>query len=216
MPRTTNTVNSETMPSVAMNRLATQTAAPQTPAMISHLQREIIKLQRELMTRDERIGQLETLVTEDDLTGLLNRRGFDDVLKQRWGAWERYRHHGALVMIDLNKFKEINDTFGHQQGDKALVHAANILRRATRSSDVVARLGGDEFVIILEEIHNGALEAKIAELASAFERAPLGIGQYLITLSASFGVVEFKDVTSVAGLVASADQKMYKNKQNNR
>lgn len=214
MPSTTNTVTTDT--SLAASRLATHTSAPQTPAMISHLQREIMKLQRELMTRDERIDQLETLVSEDDLTGLLNRRGFDAVLKQRWNTWERYRRHGALVIIDLNKFKEINDTFGHQQGDKALVHAANILRRSTRSSDVVARLGGDEFVVLLEEIHNGALEAKIAELASAFERAPLGIGQYLITLSASFGVVEFKEATSIASLVASADQKMYKNKQNNR
>ena len=98
-----------------------------------------------------RHGALEQLALSDDLTGLANRRAFFQRLQQEWGRFERYRRPFALIILDLDEFKQVNDRFGHQMGDRSLQWLAAHLRRCLRQGDMAARLGGDEFALLLPE-----------------------------------------------------------------
>ena len=104
-------------------------------------------------------GHLAWLADHDPLTNLFNRRRFSEELEQMLGWAERYQHPGALLFFDLDRFKYINDTSGHQAGDALLKMVAEMLSRTIRTADVTGRLGGDEFAVILPEISaGGAIE----------------------------------------------------------
>lgn len=110
----------------------------------------LVKLNNELEKRvARRTRLLRHLATRDSLTGLYNRRYFDEMLKRRFAEAERYGHMLACMMIDVDDFKTVNDRFGHAEGDRRLTMLAGVLRRQMRVSDVGARFGGDEFVILL-------------------------------------------------------------------
>ena len=106
--------------------------------------------QQQLAEQSERISTLETLSYRDELTGLLNRRGFNEQLRHALAIARRIESTGVLTFIDLDNFKTINDDLGHQAGDEVLVHLANLLDENVRATDVAARLGGDEFAVILQ------------------------------------------------------------------
>jgi PleD family two-component response regulator len=100
------------------------------------------------MARQKREGQLENQSTTDELTGVDNRRGFLIHGEQLLNVARRSGQPVAIVFVDLDRFKQINDTFGHAEGDRALVATAAVLRRSLRETDIVARIGGDEFVAL--------------------------------------------------------------------
>ena len=110
---------------------------------------------------------LERLSSTDTLTGLVNRRHFLEEMGQRLGEAERRRRSGALLYLDLDNFKCVNDNLGHRRGDAALVAVADLLRGRVRARDLVARLGGDEFAIWLEGVNSEEAVAKAHELLSA-------------------------------------------------
>ena len=105
-------------------------------------------VERDVTDQVHKEAELQALALEDPLTGLLNRRGFFESISSRLAAQER-RSHSTLAMIDIDYFKTINDTYGHEAGDLALKNFADILRHAFRDSDVVCRYGGEEFVVLL-------------------------------------------------------------------
>jgi diguanylate cyclase (GGDEF)-like protein/PAS domain S-box-containing protein len=151
----------------------------------------------------------------DSLTQLPNRRLFTDRLEQSIKAAQREYQHMALLFIDLDRFKEVNDTLGHHVGDELLVEAARRIKACVRKSDTVARLGGDEFTIILNKLHDtsriGAIAQKIIESLSE----PFNLSEEQAFVSASIGVTVYPDDGLVAAeLLKNADQAMFAAKQN--
>ena len=159
--------------------------------------------------------RIASLAYRDPLTGLANRTSLGPALEQ---AVERARRRGfklAGVFIDLDGFKQINDFYGHDAGDRCLIEVARRLRSTVRASDVVARLGGDEFFVLLEEVHDElAVEAVIRKLLGEAVRPYELPGGAQARVSASMGVSLFPDNSSdAATLIKNADTAMYSAKQ---
>ncbi len=154
------------------------------------------------------------MATMDELTDLSNRRGFLMRSKQSLDYSMRYKLSGSLVFLDLDDFKSINDDFGHEEGDKALVGFAECLKNACRDSDIIARFGGDEFIIFLSGITKQQTDVFIKKLANSLanhnQQANRGYD-----ISFSYGVARFnsKKQNSIKELLSEADMLMYKNKQ---
>ena len=161
-------------------------------------------------------ARLEELSFDDPLTGIANRRRLDLVLRSEWLRARRSRLPLGLILIDIDLFKQLNDTHGHQEGDVCLQHVARLLSRSVqRSGELTARYGGEEFAIVLpntdlEGCHRLAehLRAGIQALAIPHEGSPTG------TLTASFGVSSMtpSESNEVDDLVASADRALYEAK----
>jgi diguanylate cyclase (GGDEF)-like protein len=163
---------------------------------------------------DERI---EYLASHDSLTRLPNREMFNGMLRQAIDAAERYQRRFALLFIDLDRFKVINDSLGHDAGDMLLVEIGGRLRRALRSSDVVARLGGDEFVVILEEAaERSEVEQVAAELLSVLSQ-PLQLSGHECHTTASIGIAMYpSDGADILTLTKNADMAMYLAKEDGK
>ena len=153
----------------------------------------------------------------DQLTGLPNRRTFLDHLALEVVHAKRHKNSGAVLFIDLDKFKEVNDTHGHGVGDKLLIQAAMRFKDVLREEDTVARLGGDEFTIILPQIAKPVDAGFVAEkLRSEFEQT-FHIGDIEANVSLSIGISIFPhDGLEPEGLLDKADEAMYRAKQEGR
>ncbi len=135
------------------------------------------------ITNTDTSARLLSQATSDPLTGLLNHRAFQERVESEVGRAQRYDRPLALVLLDLDYFKSINDAYGHQAGDAALMQAARILETCARTGDVLGRIGGDEFALLLPET-NAEQALPIAERwATEFRAAPVGVAAHL-TMSA--------------------------------
>jgi len=153
----------------------------------------------------------------DALTGLPNRRMFHDRLEQEIKKAHRNQHHLALLFIDLDRFKGINDTLGHDNGDILLAEAAQRLKNCVRESDTVARLGGDEFTVILGELEDASGVNCIAQAILKTMATPFSLGGEMAYVSASIGVTLYPDdSTVIETLIRNADQAMYAAKHQGR
>ncbi|GAB1596918.1 PAS domain S-box protein [Lysobacter claricitrinus] len=154
---------------------------------------------------------LEEQARQDALTGLPNRRGLMERLPR--SIDRSARHEGAIVVmfVDLDRFKQVNDTLGHDAGDALLRECARRLVAAVRKTDIVARLGGDEFVIVLENVRDPATHARrVAEKVRHALALPVDVGPASVGVSASVGVVVQMAGTMTADeLIAQADRRMY-------
>lgn len=159
-------------------------------------------------------GKLAALSTTDALTGLDNRRSFDDRLAMEIGRTERYDVPCALVMIDLDRFKAVNDQHGHQAGDEVLRHVAAVLNAERRLGDMVARYGGEELAAILPHTAAGDAAAWAERVRARFEAEPTRWRDGAIAVTASFGIAAAPaHAADVAGLVEGADRALYVAKQ---
>lgn len=145
----------------------------------------------ELLAAEQRIAELELALAEarqaatvDPLTGALNRRGFEEASQREAARAQRNGTPLALALLDLDDFKRLNDTLGHQVGDAALVHLVRVLRRAMRPSDVLARFGGEEFVLLLPETGLPLAEAALARFQRELAALPVPDGGAVLTFSA--------------------------------
>lgn len=183
------------------------------------------KLQRrvalfsDITQRKQTEEQIWQQANYDPLTGLPNRRMFRDRLELEIKKANRMRQRFGLLFIDLDRFKEVNDTLGHDMGDLLLKDAARRLSLCVRESDTVARLGGDEFTIILSELdHNDSPERVATDLLDKFNE-PFQLGDERVYVSASIGITLYPDdTTNLSQLLKNADQAMYaaKNQGRNR
>ena len=160
--------------------------------------------------------RLRFLADHDPLTRVANRRRFQQALDQHVAAVARHGAGGAVIILDLDAFKSINDTFGHGAGDEVIVSVAGALGRRLRETDVLARLGGDEFAILLTQ--GGETEARrVAAALNQAVRACSGApGRAPGTVTASIGVAVFRPgrvAPTSAGILGDADQAMYRAKQ---
>ncbi|MCH8537990.1 MAG: diguanylate cyclase, partial [Alkalimonas sp.] len=168
-----------------------------------------------ITTQIRRNLKLSYIANHDNLTKLANRRYFNHELEQRLQQAKKNHHQLALMYFDLNKFKELNDTHGHDAGDQLLVETAMKLKQASRSSDFTARLGGDEFVLILDQIQNhDELLKAIERLCRALNSQHHSFSSQAIEVSCSIGVAIFtpQHPVSAAELLKQADSAMYQSK----
>ncbi len=146
----------------------------------------------------------------DALTGLANRARFNQEIEEAVKERRRHDDRFALAMIDLDRFKPVNDRFGHVIGDKLLVAIAKILKRHVRDSDLVARLGGDEFAILFRKIEAADVAVKVAERIITAIASPLTLDGHQITVGASAGVALYPDhAPTVPALISAADRALY-------
>ncbi len=173
---------------------------------------EIERLQAELLQAKWTIAELEARADVDPLLDILNRRGFDRELARAVAYVRRYGTQAALVFIDLDGFKAVNDRHGHAAGDELLKTVARQLTGRVRASDVVARFGGDEFAVLLWNVSESQAAAKARELEEA-------IGSVLADeagFGASAGVVPLTGKTTPAEILDAADKAMYARKRERR
>jgi diguanylate cyclase (GGDEF)-like protein/PAS domain S-box-containing protein len=171
------------------------------------------KLEAEVYKRKRAQAKLRVLAITDELTGLYNRRGFFALAGQQLRVARRLGSETLLLVADLDGLKTINDTFGHHEGDSALIATARILQDSFRESDVIARIGGDEFVVFQIEAEDSATEKMVERLQRRFDLYNASKGRPY-TLSASTGVVRCDpDCQSLSSLLILADALMYKKKQ---
>jgi len=174
-------------------------------------------LESEIIERRQAEERAHELATRDPLTGLMNRRSLTDRLEHAIAVSARYGQRLALLFLDLDKFKGINDAFGHDAGDDLLLQAAERISGCVRESDIVARLGGDEFVVLMEALPAYSSAAEVGrKIVSAID-TPFHLGTQTIKTSASVGIALYpQDGNTSQSLMRSADLAMYHAKQERR
>jgi diguanylate cyclase (GGDEF)-like protein len=181
----------------------------------------MLELQNSLAERVSELEQaqetLRNLSLTDDLTGLYNRRGFFTLADQHLKSTRRAKRNGALIFVDMDGLKSVNDLHGHEEGNNALRSIASVLRCTFRSSDIIARIGGDEFVIL--ETYGEQEEAKtsIARLEENLQKHNAESGDvYKLSLSIGVAVIDVNDERGIDALLTQGDQLMYEAKRAKR
>lgn len=154
--------------------------------------------------------KIQTLSLTDQLTGLLNRRGFHILAENSIDTSMQLGNFIILVFIDIDNFKIINDTMGHEEGDKVLKSLANVLEEFTHKSDIKARLGGDEFCILLSNKENSEAEALVRGIVKNFATQSKR-NSWVTTLS--IGMLTVEKLESLNSLIQKADKLMYESKK---
>jgi diguanylate cyclase (GGDEF)-like protein len=171
-------------------------------------------LQAELDAARKTREELRSLAYHDHLTGLPNRSLLYDRLGVAITHSHRQAGHLALLFLDLDDFKAVNDSFGHGSGDRLLVELAGRVRSSVRTGDTVARVGGDEFIVLLNDVNGAQDAARVAAKVLDAVRAPFRLDGHEVSIGASAGVSVYPgDGTSPDELVRSADAAMYRDKQ---
>ncbi|WP_333606821.1 diguanylate cyclase domain-containing protein [Arsukibacterium sp.] len=171
-------------------------------------------LRREVALRRAAEHKMRQMATHDDLTSLPNRSLLRERLEQALLQHSRHNEIMALVFIDLDGFKQVNDEYGHDAGDELLLRVAAVLRHCIRKSDTAARFGGDEFVVLLTSLLNADDAAIVAEKILTQLKQPIQLSVGTVTLGASMGIAVYpQDGTDAASLMRQADLLMYQAKQ---
>jgi diguanylate cyclase (GGDEF)-like protein len=192
------------------------TKPPQSPDTILFTVERALEKKR---LRDENarlLRELEMLSLTDALTGLPNRRSFEAALTQEKARARRHGHTLSLVMLDIDHFKKVNDTYGHAGGDLALKHFASTTSRALRAGDVLYRLGGEEFVALLPETSSaGALEAS-ARILATVAASPVCLDGASVRITASAGIACTSGIEDGSDPLDEADLALYEAKRGGR
>lgn len=162
------------------------------------------------------IKRLETEAAIDPLTGCVNRREFSRLMKGQIANAGRYKKQLSILMFDIDHFKAINDTYGHQAGDMVLKEIAGCVSREIRSGDVIARYGGEEFIVVLPETKKQKAIELAERLRKIIEKRVIITEKKAVTITASFGVASFDGKNDLNALVNEADAMLYKAKTNGR
>ena len=177
-----------------------------------------IRRERDALRRENRVlkiavAELERVSERDTLTPLFNRRYFLTAIHHRMARFERHAERAAVVFIDVNQLKYINDNFGHAAGDFALMEIAKRLAGSIRATDVAARIGGDEFGLILDQSSEDGARAQVTRLCDVLTAGPAHYDGHEIALSACFGVAMLQTGMNESDILAAADRDMYRSKQ---
>jgi diguanylate cyclase (GGDEF)-like protein len=180
---------------------------------VSNALRVAAEAEHRIADQAARIAEMESMALFDELTGILNRRGFINELERALADARRRSESGVLIYIDLDGFKAINDTLGHSAGDDVLRHAAQVLRDNVRSTDSVGRLGGDEFGVLLTRTTRKDGIARAEALEQLLNSSTVMWGTRLVSLRASFGIRAYSGRDDGGSLLNGADEAMYRAKR---
>jgi diguanylate cyclase (GGDEF)-like protein len=176
------------------------------------LARKVALLQRQLKRAKAKIASLEARADTDPLTDIANRRGFERDLGRAIAYAIRYRVSAALIFLDIDRLKPVNDTFGHAAGDALLKAVAVALTGCVRASDIVARIGGDEFVVLMWNLGEDDAEKRVLVLERIIGEIILNFDGQTVKVSASAGFAMLGADDTPASVLARADQAMYARK----
>ncbi len=158
--------------------------------------------------------RIESLAQTDPLTGLLNHRVFNEIWQKVHAESTRRRISYALLMIDIDQLKQVNDSFGHEAGNDALTLVAQCLQRSIRNTDHAARFGGDEFAVLLPNAETQVTEAIVNRIRNNVYKTTLDLRSRMIRCSVSVGVANYpKDAADVHALLSTADRNLYRDKE---
>lgn len=176
--------------------------------------RDLLENHRLRMDTEAQRQEMETLATKDELTGLANRRKFLECLEREIALSKRLEHRIAVLYMDLDEFKPMNDNHGHDFGDAVLKASARMLSELTRETDVVCRLGGDEFAVLLTGLQErGDVDKVVAKILDRFGRSEVIMG-VTVPIKVSIGSAVLPDDTdAIDELLRLADLRMYANKE---
>jgi diguanylate cyclase (GGDEF)-like protein len=197
-------------------RESVRAPARSVPMELVTLLAEIERLNGELKAERARADALAASADTDALTQVFNRRGFDRELTRTLSYIQRYWTRAALIYVDLDGFKPVNDTHGHAAGDAILKAVADALKANVRASDTVARLGGDEFAVILWNLSEADAAAKALALEGAVAQAAVAWDSGTISVGASIGLAMLGPDDALADVLAKADRAMYARKAQRR
>ena len=191
-------------------------ALDQMLAANTQLQERLEKAEQQLATQAAEIKAHESEARTDSLTGISNRRAFDDELKRRFSEWERKHTPCTLVLLDIDFFKKFNDTHGHQVGDEVLRQVAKVLKAQSRDMDLPCRYGGEEFGVILPAT-DAASACKVAErIREAIEESTTVCEGKSLKVTCSLGLSEFRPGVDIDQLIRRADDALYASKKAGR
>jgi diguanylate cyclase (GGDEF)-like protein len=173
---------------------------------------EIARLRATVARLERQVGELDRLAHHDALVPLPNRRGFEKQLAGLIDRLERYGDSSALLFIDVDGLKMVNDSFGHDAGDAVLIHVAELLTGGVRQSDTVARFGGDEFAVLLERVDLEQATETAARLTDRIAGTSFTHEGLAIPLSAAIGIAEIRVGDTPEAVLARADRAMYEQK----
>jgi diguanylate cyclase (GGDEF)-like protein len=166
---------------------------------------------------DQNAADLEKLATTDGMTSLINRRHFDALARAEWARFQRYGRPLSLMLLDIDKFKSINDRFGHDAGDLVLKAVAEICKTTKRQTDVAARFGGEEFVLLLPETDEAAAEIAAERLRRAIQDHPHVLPGETLQVTASIGLAGATlGMAAFEVMLKRADQALYEAKHTGR
>ena len=173
-----------------------------------------VSIVEDITERREAQSRVEYLATHDEMTGLVNRAVFNEMLDNAMARDKRYRRRFAVLFIDLDRFKIINDSLGHEGGDQLLKEMAARLRANVRKSDVLARFGGDEFVLLAQEVPDRQAASVVARNLLLLTMKPVRIAGQQVRVTASIGIALFPgDAQDANTLMKNADMAMYRAKE---
>jgi diguanylate cyclase (GGDEF)-like protein len=164
-------------------------------------------------------ARLQELVSRDGLTGLHNHRYFQEVMDRELSRAERYGHSFSLILFDIDHFKKVNDTFGHQRGDQVLKLLSALAVKAVRTSDVVARYGGEEFAVVLPETPESGVGVFAERLRRGVEQLKIVVDELTIPVTISLGATTYHCGVhrhDKSALIEAADQALYQSKRGGR
>jgi diguanylate cyclase len=191
-------------------------ALDQMLAANAQLQERLAQAEQQLVTQAAEIKAHESEARTDSLTGLANRRAFDDELKRRLSEWERKRIPCTLVLLDIDFFKKFNDTHGHQVGDEVLRQVAKVLKEQSRDSDLPCRYGGEEFGVILPTTDVMGARTVAERIRLAIEESTTVCEGKTLKVTCSLGVSQFEAGDDVGRLIRRADEALYVSKKAGR
>lgn len=184
---------------------------PRTRAALEAFSEEVLFLRETVADLKKAVSAAEAMADHDSLCPVFNRRAFERELRREIALAERYGSQLCVVFVDMDRFKAVNDTYGHAAGDAVLIAVSECLKTHIRESDIAGRLGGDEFGLILPHASRTDCQIKARALSRALHalRVPAPDGGAAITPAASFGVAPWRIGQSAAAVLAAADEAMF-------
>ena len=191
-----------------------QTRVAQDSAQRSHTEINGLKDQVEMANLEigrlqQELDQASELVRHDPLTGTLNRKGMDDALEREIARARRRETPLCVGLLDVDNFKQLNDTYGHRAGDDALKHLADVIRENVRPQDSVARYGGEEFLVLLPDTDTEDAAAALTRLQRALTKRYFLADNKKLLITFSAGVTRIGDEEEAQGAIERADRAMY-------
>lgn len=178
--------------------------------------KDLLETKRALNALQEEMAETRLLLNEDALTGALNRRGLDQTLSRELARAHRNKSKFSLGMLDLDFFKKINDTYGHEAGDQMLVQFASLIKSVMRKSDALVRYGGEEFTLLLPDTDTRGAYFVLARLQQLMSRSPVIFEGREINTTFSAGIAGLQQDEDGHNLLRRADEALYIAKNNGR